>query len=102
MAKRIPRPDIVRVEEMVDGGYAITEVKTKREIEAKYGFWDTCQGDSGGPLWTDSVDSCGKRSATLVGTVSRGYDCGQPDSPAVYERVFESREWIEAAMANSK
>jgi trypsin len=40
---------------------------------------DSCQGDSGGPI----VDS----SKTLIGLVSFGNGCAQPDFPGVYART---------------
>nr|CAD7423873.1 unnamed protein product [Timema monikensis] len=47
---------------------------------------DACQGDSGGPL---------AASGTLIGIVSSGEGCAEPNKPGVYTRVSALIDWIE-------
>ena len=46
---------------------------------------DSCQGDSGGPLTFNGQ---------LVGIVSFGYGCADPDFPGIYTRVPYFKNWI--------
>lgn len=48
---------------------------------------DACSGDSGGPL-TDNA------SSVLVGLVSWGRGCAEPDTSGVYARVASFSDWI--------
>jgi trypsin len=56
------------------------------------GGYDSCQGDSGGPL----LDS----DQQVVGIVSWGFGCAQPDSPGVYSRVSGEIGWIRSTVCS--
>lgn len=60
---------------------------TKNMLCAGYltGGQDACQGDSGDPYVVNGQ---------LVGIVSWGAGCGQPNFPGVYTRVSVYRDWI--------
>ena len=49
------------------------------------GIRDSCGGDSGGPLVVDN---------TLVGIVSWGYKCAEPDHPGIYSSTSYHYDWI--------
>lgn len=50
---------------------------------------DACKWDSGGPLAV---------SGQLVGIISNGYRCGDPNYPGVYTNVAALKSWIEENM----
>ena len=52
---------------------------------------DSCQGDSGGPLVMRDGNN-----HVLVGVVSWGTGCGEPDFPGIYARVSSAMSWIES------
>jgi trypsin len=52
---------------------------------------DSCRGDSGGPLF--------RPPDVLVGIVSWGVSCGNPEYPGVYSRLSASMEWISRMLA---
>lgn len=54
------------------------------------GSKDACQGDSGGPLLTVGKNN----SYYLIGIVSFGRQCAQPNYPGVYTRVTEFLDWL--------
>jgi len=61
------------------------------------GHVDSCNGDSGGPLaWFDKND----KKVKIVGIVSWGYDCAQPNAPGVYAKVTKALDWISEVTGN--
>ncbi|GFR33106.1 plasma kallikrein [Trichonephila clavata] len=55
---------------------------------------DSCQGDSGGPFVQRSSDGV----STLIGIVSWGYGCAQPNYPGVYTETAHYIDWITRTM----
>lgn len=47
--------------------------------------------DSGGGL---VIRNDATKNAVLIGTVSFGFGCAEPNYPGVYGRVTEARDWI--------
>lgn len=57
---------------------------------------DSCEGDSGGPLMIQREDG----RWTLIGTVSHGIKCAEPNLPGVYMKTAAYMPWITSIMNN--
>lgn len=62
------------------------------------GGQDSCEGDSGGPLMVQRDDG----RWVLVGTVSHGIGCADPNLPGVYMRMSAYRPWIDSIIRRRK
>jgi len=72
--------------------YSGSEITDQMMCAARPGK-DSCQGDSGGPLIIKDAGGDPTEDA-IVGVVSWGYGCADPDYPGVYARVTSQRDWI--------
>ncbi|XP_055590615.1 trypsin 3A1-like [Uranotaenia lowii] len=77
----------VNQQECIEALAKVNKLVTEQMICAGYkaGGKDACQRDSGGPLAIEG---------RLVGVVSWGEGCAEPELPGVYARVSAAREWI--------
>lgn len=57
---------------------------------------DSCEGDSGGPLMMEHDGVW-----TLVGTVSHGIKCAEPNMPGVYMKTFSYLNWIKSVIGQN-
>ncbi|XP_023239333.1 venom protease-like isoform X1 [Centruroides sculpturatus] len=62
----------------------------------KEGKKDACQGDSGGPQYIKEGNT-----HILVGIVSNGIGCAQPQLPGLYTRVSSYVSWIDKIMQDN-
>lgn len=66
------------------------QISGKTHICAGIGDVDSCTGDSGGPLIARDENG----TAVQVGVVSWGLGCARQDSPGVYVRIADYKDWI--------
>lgn len=79
-----------------DYGYSSSDITSNMMCAADFengSAQDACSGDSGGPLY-DSENN------VLVGVVSWGYKCAEPDYPGVYSRISSQFDWIKETVCN--
>ena len=76
----------------------------KKEIKPTFicagytnGGKDSCEGDSGGPLMIQRSNG----HWVLVGTVSHGIKCAEPNLPGVYMRTSAYLLWIQNVISTS-
>lgn len=72
------------------------QISGETHICAGVGDVDSCTGDSGGPLIARDENG----AAVQVGVVSWGLGCARPDSPGVYVRVADYKDWITTVSNN--
>lgn len=59
---------------------------------------DSCEGDSGGPLM---LRMPGQKTWTVVGLVSNGVRCAEPNLPGIYTRVSRYLDWIDEVISQN-
>jgi len=60
---------------------------------------DACLGDSGGPLVKRSITD-GKIVDKLVGLISWGVECANPNTPGIYSRISTRFDWIKTTICD--
>jgi len=80
-----------------EDNYGGDDAITARMICAADKGKDSCQGDSGGPLVFSNADAT--KLGSLVGIVSWGYGCAEPEYPGVYTSVPDLYKWIEEQLS---
>ena len=71
------------------GGFQDTKVCAESR-DAHHHTSAACEGDSGGPLVTRLPD----KTYQLVGVLSAGFGCGDPEFPGLYTKVSAYVDWI--------
>jgi len=85
------RKKVASFESKFPGGLQGTKICA---VDPTGGSRDACQGDSGGPLvWGDGLFETQGRSQ-VIGIVSTGLGCGNPEFPGIYTKVSSYIEWI--------
>ena len=56
------------------------------------GHADACHSDSGGPI---TMENTGTKKHVLVGIVSWGVDCGNPNHYGIYVKLYNFLSWVQ-------
>ena len=73
------------------GNYSNSEITNNMVCAGdSNGGEDSCQGDSGGPLIMTNSDG----DYELIGIVSWGYGCAEPNYPGVYSKIHSRLNWF--------
>ncbi|XP_064110683.1 proclotting enzyme-like isoform X2 [Macrobrachium nipponense] len=74
-----------------DAAYSQDIIDNQLCAGVREGGKDSCQGDSGGPLLLRQGN---ENRWAVIGVVSWGIRCAEPENPGVYTRVSKYKTWI--------
>jgi len=96
VASKLQKVDVdTMTNEACNAKYGEGEIEDNMICAAREGK-DACQGDSGGPMVTKETGS--EDYYSLIGVVSWGAGCADPNFPGVYGRVTNDIKWIKDNM----
>jgi secreted trypsin-like serine protease len=89
-------PLVSCLEQWQDSGIDLTDHQIVCAVSPSEMARDTCSGDSGGPLVWQSPSNISDSDfgLRLVGVISFGLRCGDPDIAGIYTSVADYQDWI--------